>query len=143
MNHYTILFIVLPNQKNTFFLIFLVFRTNYSWHWALYYSNWKLKSWVNNILILILNSIYTNYMKTTIVLYLSQTFWPSYTIPLDLLTLLFNRSNVMNSRKKNSILIHDEELFLFSNTEESMMSKVTTCKWPNLKMFHNLKNVSC
>lgn len=43
-------------------------------------------------------------------------------------TLLFNRSNVMNSRKKKSFLIHDEELFLFSNTEESMMSKVTTCK---------------
>lgn len=51
-------------------------------------------------------------MKTTIVLYLSQIFWPSYTIPLDLLTLLFNRSNVMNSRKKNSFLIHDEELIV-------------------------------
>lgn len=82
-------------------------------------------------------------MKTTIVLYLSQTFWPSYTIPLDLLPgfLIDQMSWIL--AKKNSFFIHDEELFLFSNTEESMMSKVTTCKWPNLKMFHNLKNVSC
>lgn len=45
--------------------------------------------------------------------------------------------------KKNLFLIYDEELFLFLNIEESMMFKVIMCKWLNLKMFYNLKNVSC